>query len=176
MGLRGRRAAGLASRGHRCDLGGVYARWINWFSATPLGSWIVKHFAARVDPVLFRLSGGRFTSTGVPTLPMLALTVTGRRSGRARTVQLAYHRDGDDLLVVASAMGQERHPAWRYNLEAHPQVEVILRGESFRAEAKVLDDAEKARVWPAIRQTIPQMAVYEQRTARNIRVFRLRRR
>lgn len=153
----------------------MYARFVNWFSATPFGSWIVKHVASKLDPVLFRASGGRLTSTGTPTLPMLALTVVGRKSGKPRTIQLAYHADGEDYLVVASAMGQVRHPAWRYNLEANPDVEVQVRGERFGAVATVLDDDEKGRVWPAIKRTIPQMNVYERRTDRNIRVFRLRR-
>jgi len=39
----------------------------------------------------------------------------------------------------------------------------------------VLSDAEKSAVWPELRRAIPQLAVYETRTTRNIRVFRLRR-
>lgn len=151
----------------------MYDRFVNWLSATTFGTWLVRHYAAKVDPWLFRATNGRFTSTGVPTLPMLTLTTTGRKSGRPHAVQLAYVLDGDSMLVVASAMGQERHPAWRYNLEAHPEVEVQLRGRRIRATAHVLDDAAKARVWDAIKRTIPQMAVYERRTDRNIRVFRL---
>jgi deazaflavin-dependent oxidoreductase (nitroreductase family) len=151
----------------------MYSRIVNWFSATRLGSWLVKHLAAKVDPFLFRISGGRLTTTGKPTLPMLAMTVIGRRSGEPRTVQLAYHEEGGDLYVVASAMGQERHPAWRYNLEANPDVDVQLRGRRARAHADLLDDATKAEIWPRIARTIPQMHVYEQRTDRNIGVFRL---
>ena len=151
----------------------MYSRFINWFSATPAGSFIVKHFASRLDPVIFKATNGRFTSTGVPTLPMLTLTAIGRKSGQPRAVQLVYVVDGDDFLVVASAMGQARHPDWRYNLEANPEVEIQARGETFRARAEVLSDTEKQRVWPAIKQTIPQMNTYERRTTRNIRVFRL---
>jgi deazaflavin-dependent oxidoreductase (nitroreductase family) len=153
----------------------MYSRMVNAFSATRAGSWLVKHFASKVDPILFEATNGRFTSTGVPTLPMLAMTVVGRRTGKPRHVQLAYVEDEGDHLVVASAMGQERHPGWRYNLEANPEVDVQVRGERFAARATVLDDAEKARVWPAIRRVIPQMSIYEKRTDRNIRVFRLRR-
>jgi deazaflavin-dependent oxidoreductase (nitroreductase family) len=148
---------------------------VNWLSATRLGTWLVKHVASPLDPVIFRLTNGRFTSTGVPTLPMLTLTVPGRKSGVPRAVQLAYHADGNDFLVVASAMGQTAHPAWRYNLEAHPEVEVRVRGACFAARAEPLDRDEKARHWPAIRRTIPQMATYERRTDRDIVVFRLRR-
>lgn len=154
----------------------MYSRFVNWFSATRAGSFLVKHLASKVDPVLFRWSKGRFTSTGKPTLPMLALTTTGARSGQPRTVQLAYHRDGDDLLVVASAMGQAKHPAWRYNLDAHPEVMVLVRGEEYPATATVLTPEEKAARWDAIATTIPQMRVYERRTDRAIRVYRLSRR
>jgi deazaflavin-dependent oxidoreductase (nitroreductase family) len=151
----------------------VYARFVNRLSATRFGSWLVKHLASRLDPVLFKASGGRFTMTGVPTLPMLTLTTTGRKSGKPRDTQLAYHGDGDDFLVVASAMGQERHPDWSYNLLATPEAEVQLRGARVRIVARQISDEEKDGVWAAIKRTIPQMAVYEQRTTRNIRVFRL---
>jgi len=153
----------------------VYSRLVNRLSATKVGSFLVKHVAAKIDPVIFRWSKGRFTSTGKPTLPMLALTTIGARSGQPRTVQLAFHRDGDDLLVVASAMGQERHPAWRYNLDAHPDVTVLVRGDEYPAVATVLTPEEKARHWDAIATTIPQMRTYERRTDREIRVYRLRR-
>lgn len=151
----------------------MYARLVNRFSATRAGSWVVRHVAAPLDPIVFRRTNGRFTVTGTPTLPMLALTVVGRRSGEPRTVQLAYVDDGSGFLVVASAMGQERHPAWRYNLEAAGGGSVQLPGRVVEVTATVLTDDEKAAAWPRIKVTIPQMATYEQRTDRNIRVFRL---
>ena len=153
----------------------MYARFVNWLSATAFGSWLVKHLFSRVDPVVFKATNGRLTLTGVPTLPMLTLTTTGRKSGKPRDTQRAYHADGGDFLVVASAMGQERHPDWSYNLLATPDAALQLRGERVRVRAELLDDAEKQRVWPDVKRTIPQMNVYEQRTSRNIRVFRLRR-
>lgn len=151
----------------------MYSRLVNAFSATRLGSWLVKHVASRLDPVIFRATQGRLTSTGIPTLPMLAVTMRGRKSGNSRTVQLAFVEHDGAYLVVASAMGQERHPAWRYNLEANPEVTLQLRGRTLRARARVLNDEEKAAVWPAIHETIPQMRTYEARTDRNIRMFRL---
>lgn len=154
----------------------MYAKLVNRFSATAAGSWLVKHVVSKVDPVIFKATRGRFTMGGPPTLPMLVLTTTGRKTGQPRTVQLAYHRDGDDLLVVASAMGQAHHPAWRLNLEADPRAEVLMRGASLGVIATLLDPEEKAVVWPAVKGTIPQMDTYEARTDRDIGVFRLVRR
>ncbi|MCE7884672.1 MAG: nitroreductase family deazaflavin-dependent oxidoreductase [Actinobacteria bacterium ATB1] len=153
--------------------GSPYVRLVNRFSSTPAGSWLVRNLAAKVDPFIFTATNGRFTVTGVPTLPMLTLTCIGARSGRERKVQLAYHRERDDLYVVASAMGQEAHPAWRANLLAHPDVTVQLRGRTMQAKAIPLTDGEKAEIWPRITRTIPQMKVYEKRTDRKLTVFRL---
>lgn len=150
---------------------------INRFSTTRVGRFMGANVAARLDPVIFRLSGGRFTSSGKPTLPMLSLTTTGRRSGQKRTVQLAYVVDGDDWLVVASNFGQQHHPAWRHNLDADPDASILVDdGREVAVRATVLSDAEKARHWDRIVGVVPQMAVYPTLTDRNIRVFRLRRR
>ena len=149
--------------------------FIVWLSTNCVATWIIKHVASRLDPLIFRATNGRLTSMGVPNMPMLTMTAIGRRSGQPRSVQLACLENEEDYLVVASAMGQEKHPAWRYNLEANPEVQVQMRGVRFPARAELLTDAEKTTVWGEIRKAIPQLKVYEKRTQRNIRVFRLRR-
>jgi deazaflavin-dependent oxidoreductase (nitroreductase family) len=149
--------------------------FIVWLSTNPVTTWLIKHVASPLDPLIFRATQGRLTSMGVPTMPMLTLTATGRHSGEPRSVQLACIEHEGDHLVVASAMGQERHPAWRYNLEANPEVELQMRGERFTARARVLTDPEKEAVWEQVLEAIPQICVYETRTDRNIRVFRLSR-
>ena len=160
----------------RDEFGGGYRGFVNRFSATPAGSWLVKHFAAHVDPWVFKVSNGRFTATGPPTLPMLTLTTVGRKTGKPRPVQLAYHERGDTRFVVASAMGQDHHPAWSHNLDANPEVEVRVRGEVYPAHARRIGREEKADLWPAIARTIPQMHTYEARTDRDIKVYALTRR
>jgi len=148
-------------------------RFIVWLSTSLVATWFIKHVASRLDPMIFKATNGRFTSMGPPAMPMLTLTAIGRRSGQPRSVHLACVEHEGDPLVIASAMGQPRHPAWRYNLEANPEVQVQMRGERFAARARVLTDHEKQAVWADVRQAIPQMSVYEGRTDRNIRVFRL---
>jgi len=148
-------------------------RFIVWLSTNPVATWLIKHVASPLDPMIFKATNGRLTSMGPPAMPMLTLTAIGRESGEPRSVQLACLEQGDDLLVVASAMGQQRHPAWRHNIQANPDVQLQLRGERFAARAELLSDNEKEAVWDEIRRTIPQMNVYETRTERNIGVFRL---
>ncbi len=150
-------------------------RFIVRLTTHPVATWLIKHVASPLDPLIFKATNGRFTSMGPPAMPMLTMTAIGRRSGQPRSVHLACVEHDGDHLLVASAMGQEKHPAWRYNLEANPQVQIQMRGERFAARAEVLTDPEKEAVWADVRRAIPQMNVYEKRTDRNIRVFRLRR-
>lgn len=150
-------------------------RWIVWLTTNAVSTALIRNVASRLDPVLFRVTNGRLTCFGPPSMPMVTLTMRGRRTGKQRSVHLAcIERDGVPH-VVASAMGQLRHPGWRYNLEANPEVEVQMPGERFRARAELLTDGEKRALWDDVRRLIPQMRVYEERTERNIRVFRLRR-
>jgi deazaflavin-dependent oxidoreductase (nitroreductase family) len=151
-------------------------RLIVWLSTNRVMTWLIKHVASPLDPYIFKATNGRLTSMGPPAMPMLTLTTTGRRSGKPRSVHLAcLERDGD-YLVVASAMGQDRHPSWRYNIEANPEVGIQVCGDRFAARAQVLADVEKQAVWGDILEAIPQMNVYEARTERNIPVIRLSRR
>ena len=54
-------------------------------------------------------------------MPVLELTTVGRRSGRPRSVMLTSPvRDGEAIVVVASRVGDDRHPDWLLNLRAQP--------------------------------------------------------
>ena len=146
-----------------------------WIVTNPVSTWLIRKVCAPLDPLIFKATNGRFSSMGPHSGGMATLTMTGRRSGKPRSVHLACIEHEGDYLVVASAMGQQKHPAWRYNLEANPKVELQLRGERFTARAQVLTDSQKEAVWDKIRGIIPMIHVYERRTDRNIRVFRLTR-
>ncbi|MBT8450375.1 MAG: nitroreductase family deazaflavin-dependent oxidoreductase [Deltaproteobacteria bacterium] len=152
-----------------------YRDFINNLSVTPFGVWLVKTFSARVDPLIYRLTGGRYTSSGPLTIPQLTLTTIGRKSGKERTVQLGYTPNGDDVLVVASNFGGTNHPAWSYNLDANPSAKIRLGAEDRNVIATRLTDSEKAILWPKIALTIPQMKTYVTKTDRNIKVYRLSR-
>ena len=141
----------------------------------PVTTWWIRTIASPLDPILMRLTNGRFATMGPVGDTMITLTMTGRRSGKPRSVQLTSMEHGGDRLVVASAMGAQRHPAWRYNLEANPEIEVQAAGERYRARAELLSDEEKAAIWDDFRDQVPMIHVYEGRTDRNIRVFRIRR-
>lgn len=151
----------------------MYSRFINWFSTTPVGRFIAIELAAKLDPILYRLTGGKLTTVGPQVIPQLVLTTTGRKSGKKRAVQLGFTRDGSDFLIVASNFGGKNHPGWSYNLDANPTAEAQVGPEQHSVIATRLSDDEKERLWPRIAGTIPQMKSYRVRTSRNIKVYRL---
>jgi deazaflavin-dependent oxidoreductase (nitroreductase family) len=107
--------------------------------------------------------------------PTLLLTTTGRRTGRLHTVPLPYFADGDKMIVVGSASGAERHPAWVLNLIANPRVNVQYLADSGPAEAEILAGDERKAMWERINAEAPWYAGYQQRTSREIPLIRLTR-
>jgi deazaflavin-dependent oxidoreductase (nitroreductase family) len=107
--------------------------------------------------------------------PTLLLTTTGRRTGRLHTVPLPYFADGDKMIVVGSASGAERHPAWVLNLTANPRVTVQYLADSGPAEAEILAGDERKAMWERINAEAPWYAGYQQRTSREIPLIRLTR-
>ena len=144
-----------------------------WLSRTAFGAWISRVFASRVDPAIFRWSGGRFTSMGPIVIEQLVLTTRGRKSGQEREAQLAYTDLDGDVYVVASNFGGQRHPAWSYNLQADPNAFMQLRDTQIPICAVHLSDEEKHAVWDRLCENISNYDTYQERTTRNIRVYRL---
>jgi deazaflavin-dependent oxidoreductase (nitroreductase family) len=106
---------------------------------------------------------------------LIDLTTTGRRSGRPRTVALAYVEDGDGFVVVASNGGSDRPPAWWGNLRHRPEAVVELGATTVPVVAREATDEERARLWPHLKAVNPFYAQYEQITARRIPVVILSR-
>jgi len=106
---------------------------------------------------------------------VLLLTTTGRRSGEQRTTPLIYGRHGDDVMVVASKGGADEPPAWFLNLEADPEVEVQVKGDRFRARARVATPEEKPEMWRTMTSEWPAYDEYQQNTEREIPVVVLER-
>ena len=102
------------------------------------------------------------------------LTTTGAKSGRETTVPLLGFEEGDTMILVASNYGQAHHPAWYYNLRAHPRARIAVRGRSRDVEAEQIESPERERYIAVATESYPGYSRYEQRAApRRIAVFRL---
>lgn len=135
------------------------------------GRWWLINVSPKLDKLVFRLSGGRFTT--IPA-PLLTLTHTGARTGQKRESLLTYFTDGDDLIVMASNYGRERHPGWYYNVKANPEVEVRAAGRRGKYRARITAGKDHERLWELAKTLTKTYADYEDRAAdRTIQVIRL---
>jgi deazaflavin-dependent oxidoreductase (nitroreductase family) len=123
----------------------------------------------------FRANGGTMTEGPFKGVPLLLLTTTGARSGKTRVNPLAYTRDGDRLVVIASKGGAPSHPDWYHNLVARPLVTVEVGRERFQARARIAEGAERDRLYAAQAQLLPAFAEYQRKTTRRIPVVVLER-
>jgi deazaflavin-dependent oxidoreductase (nitroreductase family) len=102
--------------------------------------------------------------------PILLLTTTGRKSGTEYTTPLIFGEDGGSQVIVASQGGRPEHPDWYLNLEAHPEVGVQVKADTFRARARTAEGDERERLWKAMNEIWPHYDEYQAKTTRQIPV------
>jgi deazaflavin-dependent oxidoreductase (nitroreductase family) len=151
---------------------GPWYRTMERFARSRAGQFAAHHVTPRIDPWLYRATGGRYPWIlgGVSTAPLLS---TGAKSGLRREHQLTYFHDGRDPILIASNYGGPKHPQWYYNLKANPQCE--FGDEPFIAQ-EVTDPDEHERLYGLAEQVYAGWSDYLVTTAaagRTIPVFRL---
>lgn len=139
---------------------------------TPAGRWFGMNVAAKVDPWLMRRTNGRVALPAM--MPVAVMTARGAKSGQPRSTPLVYFTEGDDVILVASNFGREKHPAWYHNVKKHPDITLTARGRTDRYVAREVDDpAERDRLYANFVRIFPGYASYEERASnRSIRVIR----
>ena len=98
------------------------------------------------------------------------LTTRGRRSGDERTVALQYMAVGPACVVVASYIGEDRHPAWWLNLQAEPAATIRRGRRAESAHAREAEGEERETLWRQMVAIDPGFAEYQRRTSRRIPV------
>jgi deazaflavin-dependent oxidoreductase (nitroreductase family) len=142
------------TRGARQPRAGLMMRWVN------------KMAASRIRRT------GKMTGMGFNAL---ILTTVGARSGAQRSNPVGWFPgDDDSWLIVASAAGAARNPAWYHNIAAHPdQVKIELNGRTIPVTAEQLHGADRDQAWQQIATAVPRFAAYQRKTDRELPVIRL---
>jgi deazaflavin-dependent oxidoreductase (nitroreductase family) len=142
------------TRGARQPRAGLMLRWVN------------KMAARRIRRT------GKMMGLGFNAL---ILTTVGARSGAQRTNPVGWFPGNDgNWLIVASAGGAARNPAWYHNIAAHPgQVKIELNGRTIPVTAEQLHGAERDEAWQQITAAAPRFAAYQRKTDRELPIIRL---
>lgn len=132
----------------------------------------VTRFISKTMTNWHRRSGDKFQG-----MELLYLTTVGAKSGEKRQSTVTRFADGDDAwLIVASAGGAVKNPAWYHNIAAHPdQVWVEFGGKQQRVTPSQLAGEAREQAWQRITRAQPRYAGYEKKTDREIPVIRLAR-
>ncbi|NRQ38055.1 nitroreductase family deazaflavin-dependent oxidoreductase [Nonomuraea sp. NN258] len=105
---------------------------------------------------------------------LLLLTTVGAKTGVRHTTPLGYLPDGGErIVVIASAGGSPRHPAWYHNLRANPEVTVEDGTFTYPAKAIVLEGEERDRLFARAVEQDPGWGEYEVRSGRTLPVVAL---
>jgi deazaflavin-dependent oxidoreductase (nitroreductase family) len=127
-----------------------------------------------LERLLERRSGGRVQLSGL-LVPSLVLHSIGARSGMRRDTLLMYAPDGQGRAIVAgTSFAGSRHPAWTYNLMAHPDAAISVRGRRMPVRATLIGDADREKAWRRIERQWPGYRAYERESGRTVRLFLLR--
>jgi deazaflavin-dependent oxidoreductase (nitroreductase family) len=132
---------------------------VNWNQA------IIDEFRANSGKV-----GGQFADR-----TLLLLHTIGAKSGQERVNPVAYVRDGDRFIIIASKGGAPTNPDWYYNILAHPLVTVELGTEKFQARAEVATEPERTHLYDKMVEVNPGFDEYRRKTTRVIPVITLTR-
>jgi len=143
--------------------GRPHHRLVRWLGHQPWFAVVGRRFAAPVDRVLYRATGGRVGTTA-GAVPVLLLTTTGRRTGQPRTTPVMYARDGARYVVSSEHFGQERPAAWPRNLDADPRAVVQVGRRTLPCRARRLEGAEADRAWDRLVELWPAHATYRARS------------
>ncbi len=99
---------------------------------------------------------------------VLLLTTKGRKSGKPYTTPLIYQPHGEGYVVVASKGGDPDHPDWYKNLQVNPEVEVQIKGDTFRAATRTAGSQERPELWRLMTAAWPDYDEYTKKTDREI--------
>jgi len=145
----------------------------------------------RWHPRIYRWSGGRIGGK-MANLPVLLLETIGRKSGERRETALTYMpypvarrgqsgapggaRDVDSFVVIASVLGEPKHPAWYLNLRADPKIAIQVKSSRIAVEARDAEGEEREQIWNDLIELSPDYSQYRTKTDRRIPVVVLDRR
>jgi deazaflavin-dependent oxidoreductase (nitroreductase family) len=113
---------------------------------------------------------GTFETQGGPTL---LLGTTGRKSGEERISPVNFMEDGEDLFVVGSEAGLDKHPHWALNLDKTPRGWVQVKDRKWAVTARKVTGAERAECWPRLTEYFPLWGHFQKYCDREFSVFLL---
>ena len=120
----------------------------------------------------FRANKGK-VGGGFEGRTLLLLHTVGAKSKQERINPVAYVRDGERYVVIASKGGAPTNPDWYHNILARPELTVEVGTETFKVHATVTSEPERTRLYNKMVEMMPGFDDYRKKTIRKIPVIAL---
>lgn len=131
---------------------------------------VYMKLATPVDSFLIPATGGWISTA--PGQPLCVIETKGAKSGKKRRTTVLYMRDGENVIIVASYGGSQRHPGWYHNLKANPNLRLWGRKlKNGRYTSRVAEGEERERLWEKLTEYYPGYRKYQTYTDREIQIF-----
>jgi len=116
---------------------------------------------------VYRASKGRAMGK-MRGMPLLLLTVPGRRTGVRHTTALSYIEGGGGYVVVGSGGGAAAEPQWFRNLRAVDRAVMEVGSRRFDVMVVVAGPAQRGVLWAELVAKAPSFATYQGKVEREI--------
>jgi F420H(2)-dependent quinone reductase len=116
---------------------------------------------------LYRTSGGRLMGR-VRGMPVLLITVAGRKTGEPHTTPVLYFEDDGKFLVTGSGSGSVKEPQWFKNLRHTEQAEIDIGRRKIPVNVAIASDEQRGILWQRLLLRAPFFADYQRKVERQI--------
>ncbi len=127
------------------------------------GKWIIRALC-RLQTGVYRITGGRLWNTFLGG-PVGLLGVTGRHSGKLRTVPVVFAEEGRRVLLAASLGGMSTHPSWYFNLRESHTANFQIGAHNRPMLVRLATADEEEGLWFHLDRVYPAFAEYRERAA-----------
>jgi len=118
-----------------------------------------------IDKLVLKLTGGKYTVSGLAGWTIIQLTTTGAKTRKERMSPLVGLIDDEKIAIVASSFGRAHSPGWYYNLTAYPECRVEWNGRSGTFVGRELYGAEYGTYWKLALSYYAGYEKYKERAA-----------
>jgi F420H(2)-dependent quinone reductase len=130
---------------------------------------LIKWFMS-INSLVIHLSHGHIGSK-LGTQTILILHTVGRRSGKERTIPIAYFDYDGKYLIVASNWGKDTNADWYLNLKKDHHARLEINGKSTLVTAREAQGEEYDRLWKFATEHHPPYLNYQKMTKRHIPIM-----
>jgi F420H(2)-dependent quinone reductase len=128
---------------------------------------MVMRAVVAVHTRVYRATGGRLWGRA-SGMPVLLLTVAGRRTGKLHTTPVVYLDSGGRYVVSGTAAGSRTEPQWFRNLRHAERAVVQVGPRQVRVTVAIAAPAERDILWEQLVARAPSFAGYQTRTDREM--------